>query len=299
MYHDYVQCPECFRRMNLDDKAKSAIDSNQIREWRITCSSGHNFSAFQGLLAVRMQPNHYNVFWPIQGMESGQVQMRVGEWKMIKIEKSFDELDEIKTIYFQEGGGKLSGVRTNARFTRTTPKEFCLMTSGLKEEWGQKIKINWIVYGITSEVEIEAWQENLIYAARQLLNANYRPSVIQSAVSVESYVFDFVTKYLKDIARWDHQTIKDYVEGSSINSLSVQGLIKIFIQETIGIKIPKDVFAEWMRLKNMRDALAHGDLIRYRNLKSPGGLKFPSDKERAEFAYSSAVRFIYEVRYPS
>jgi hypothetical protein len=296
----YVLCPECQRRIDLDDEIGNSFKSIQVRETTIRCSAGHNFTLFEGLISLGLQPDHYNIFWPIKGIETGQERIRVGEWCRVKPKKSFEEIDEVQTIFFPEGEGiQLPGVRTGASFNRKSTNEFLLMSSGLEREWGKTIIVNWIIYGVVSGSDIEIWRENLTFAARQLLGANYRPSVIQSAVAVESFVYEYVTTYLRDIAKWNPKNIKDYVEGASIDSLSIQGLIRIFIQEMMSIEIPKDVFVSWMRLKNMRDALAHGDLNRYRHLTAPDGHKFVGDKERAEFAYSVAVRFIYEVLYPA
>lgn len=290
----FVLCPECQRKVNLNDDFNDKL----VRDTRIQCSAGHKFTIFDGLISLGLQPDHYNIFWPIHGMETGQVRIQVGQWIIIKPKKPFEEIDEVQTIFFSEEDSiELSNVRTEARFRRDNPSEFCLMICGEKEDWGKVIIMDWIVYGTIKDTELEVWRENLTYAARQLLAANYRPSIIQSAVAVESFVYDNVINYLKK-SKWDPKNIKDYVEGSSIDSLSVQGLIRIFIQEIMGVIIQKEVFDGWIRLKRMRDSLAHGDLKRYRTLTDASGQSFLDDKSRAEFAYQSAVRFIYDVRYP-
>ena len=293
----YVLCPECQRRIDIDDEDKNNLASINVREKEIQCSSGHRFSLFEGIISLGLHPDHYNVFWPLKGVEVGQEQIRVGQWRIVTPKNTFEEIDEVHTIYFPIDDTQLSGVRTEARIRREKPNEFCLMTCGAEEEWGKTINVNWVVYGIVSDTELEIWRENLTYAARHLLAANYRPSVFQSAVAVESFVYELVTGYLRD-AKWDEKIIKDYIDGSSIESLSVQGLIRMFIQEIMEINIPKEVFSGWMRLKRMRDALAHGDLVRYKNLSDLNGNKLINDQARAKFAYKSAVSFINEVLYP-
>ena len=228
----YVLCPECQRRIDIDDGYNNKLESINVREEEIRCSSGHRYSLFEGIVSLGLHPDHYNIFWPLKGMEIGQEQIRVGQWRIVTPKSSFEEIDEVQTIYFPVDDTHLSGVRTEARFKREKPNEFCLMTSGMEEEWGETINVNWVVYGIVSGTELDIWKENLTYAARHLLAANYRPSVLQSAVAVESFVYDMVTSYLRD-ANWDEKNIKYYIDGSSIESLSVQGLIRRIVIVTL------------------------------------------------------------------
>jgi len=65
----------------------------------------------------------------------------------------------------------------------------------------------------------------------------------------------------------------------------------------MGIQIPGEVWKEWQCLRKMRNALAHGNMRGYGQIKDPNGLRFASERDRAEFAYKTAVRFIYEIRY--
>ncbi len=67
----------------------------------------------------------------------------------------------------------------------------------------------------------------------------------------------------------------------------------------MGIRIPDEAWKGWERLRKMRNTLAHGDLQQYRQLTDPNGQHFASERHRAEFAYRAAVRFIYDIRYPS
>lgn len=299
---DYVLCPECHRRIDLDDETRTALEEKRgrEREWELECAGGHVFLLHDGVMATRLQPNHYNVFWHIQGVDSGQESMRVGEWCVIRLNKPFEEIDEIKTIcYPEEDGRALPGVRSEARFDNANPNEFWVMTSGYEAEWGQRVRINWIVYGAVPMSSLDIWRENLVFAARQLLAANYRPCVIQSAIAVESFVYHSVMSYLSEEAGWRPTTIRDYIHGASRDSLPLQGVIRVCIEEIMGLAISEEVRAGWKRLKQMRDALAHGNLRRYRELTDPNGQHFVSERNRAEFAYKVAVRFIYEIRYPS
>jgi hypothetical protein len=297
---DYVLCPECHRRIDLDDEARSALEERRGREWETECVDGHAFCLHDGVMTTRLQPNHYNVFWHIQGIESGQESMRVGEWRVVRPRKPFEEIDEIRTIcYPEEDGCALPGVRSEGRFDNTNPSEFWIMTSGYESEWGQRIRVNWIVYGSVPTSSLDIWRENLLFAARQLLATNYRPCVIQSAIAVESFVYHFVMDYLSEEAGWRPTTIRNYIHGASRDSLPLQGVIGVCIEEVMGLPILEEVRAGWNRLKQMRDALAHGDLHRYGRLTDLNGQLFAGERDRAEFAYRAAVRFIYEIRYPS
>jgi len=296
---DYVLCPECHRSTRLDDEAKTALEERRGREWELECADGHVFCLHDGIMTVRLQPNHYNVFWHIQGIESGQVSLRVGEWRVVTLSKPFEEIDEVKTICYPEVDGcALPGVRSEARFDNTNPKEFWVMTSGYEAEWGQRVRINWIVYGAVPTSTLDIWRENLIFAARQLLAANYRPCVIQSAVAVESFVYDFAVGFLREKAGWRSSTVDNYIRGRGKDSLPLQGVIRVCIQEIMGLRISGEVWKGWQCLRKMRNALAHGNVQGYKEANDPNGLRFASERDRAEFAYRAAVRFIYEIRYP-
>ena len=297
---DYVLCPECHRRIDLADEARTALEGKRGREWELECAGGHVFPLHDGVMAIKLQPNHYSVFRHIQGIESGQKSLRVGEWCVITLTKPFEEIDEVKTIcYPEQNACALPGVRSEAQFDNTAPNEFWVMTSGYETEWGKRIRVNWIVYGAVSMSSMDIWRENLVFAARQLLAANYRPCVIQSATAVESFVYHFVMDYLSEESGWHSTTIKKYIHGASRDSLPLQGVIRVCIEEIMGVPISEKVRAGWNRLKQMRDALAHGNLQRYRGLTDLNGQRFAGERDRAEFAYRAAVRFIYGIRYPS
>lgn len=184
---DHVLCPECNLRIILDDEARTALEEKGGREWELECADGHVFFLHDGVMATGLQPTHYDVFWHIQGIDRSQERMRVGEWRVIRLSKPFEKTDEIKTIcYPEEDGCILPGISSEARFDNTDPSHFWLMTSGDEAEWGQRICINWTAYGAVPTA-LDIWRENLIFAARQFLSANYRPCVIQSAVAVESW----------------------------------------------------------------------------------------------------------------
>ena len=294
---DYVLCLECDRRINLDDEARTALKEKRGRELELECAGGHIFSLHDGVMTTRLQPSHYNVFWHIHGIETGRESMRVGEWCVIRFDKPFKEIDDIKTVcYPEQDGCTLPGVRSEAQFDSSNPNEFWVMTSGDEAEWGQKVRVDWIVYGTLPISSLDIWREILIFAARQLLAANYRPCVLQSAIAVESFVYDFVKDYLEEEAGWRLNTIKEYIIGKR-NSLPLQGVIQVCIEEIMGHQI-SEVQGEWTRLRAMRNALAHGDLKKYGQLANFQGQQFASEEDRAKFAYRTAVRFIYGVRYP-
>lgn len=294
----HVSCPECDRRIELDFKARTLLEEKRGRELELECADGHVFSLHDAVITARLRPKHYDVFLPIQGIERGQKSVRVGEWYVIRLVKPFEHIDDVKTTcYPEERGRALLDVRSEARFDNTTPNEFWLMTSGNSAEWGQRVCVDWVVYGAVPTT-LDIWRENLVFAARQFLGANYRPCVVQSAVAVESFIYDFVTHYLQD-AGWDATTIKDYIEGDAPDALPLQGVIRVCIQEIMGLQIPGDVWTKWQRLRSMRNALAHGDLKKFVCVKDHNGKPFANDHDRAELAYETAVRFIYELRYPS
>jgi hypothetical protein len=294
-------CPYCNRQFEVSSlEVAHSVENNEYRMRNVDCTCGKKISLFEGALKLSESPNYYSVFWPLNGIQIGQEEMTIGEWKTINLPSEFHEIDEINTTCFPVKNIKdFARIRAEAKFNKDKPNEFNIYTSGGKEEWGMAIKVDWVVYGLRSDMNIDVWQENLNFAARQLLTSNYRPSVIQSAISVESFVYHFVTEYLRNETGWSPKNIKKYVDGSSNESLPVQGIVRIFVQEMMGIEISKDVFENWIRLKNLRDALAHGDLKRYANLKYPNGNQFISDKERAEYSYQSAIRFIYEILFPA
>jgi hypothetical protein len=299
MVLNYVLCPECERRIQLGEEARTALEEKRGRAYELECAGGHVFSVHDGVMTTRLQPSHYNVFWHIQGIENGQNSVRVGEWRVIRLSKPFVEIDKIVTIcHAEEDGRVLPGVRSEAQYDNTNPDHFWLMTSGDEAEWGQRIRINWTVYGAVPTASLEIWRENLIFAARQLLAANCRPCIIQSATAVESFVYDFVIDYLEKQAGWTSSIIDNYIRGESRDSLPLQGIIKVCIQEIMGLRISEKVWAGWQRLRQMRNALAHGDLRRYRQLTDLNGQRFACERDRAQLAYGTAVRFIYEIRYP-
>jgi hypothetical protein len=297
---DYAVCPECCRRVDLGDEDKSILEQKLGREWEMECDSGHIFYLHDGILATKLQPSHYSVFWNIQGIESGRVDLRVGEWCVIRLTEEFDKIDEIKTIcYPEQDDDSLTGVRSEAQFDSANPNEFWIMTSGQEMEWGKGIKVKWIVYGSVPRSSLDVWKENLIFAARQLLAANYRTCVIQSAVAVESFVYHFVKKNLIEEDGWRPKTVEQYIDGASRDSLSLQGVIRVCIEEIMGLSLSSRVRGGWSRLRKMRNALAHGELDTYLGLPNLDGQPFVSERDRADFAYRVAVRFIYGIRYPN
>jgi hypothetical protein len=179
------------------------------------------------------------------------------------------------------------------------PDHFWLMTSGDDDECGCDVRIDWTVYGILPTLSLEVWRENLIFAARQLLSGNYRPCVLQSAVAVESFVYDVVHRFLREEAAWQTSTIKRYIDGASRDSLPLRGIIYVCVREIMGVTISDDSLGRWKRLREMRNALAHGDLTGYMRLVDFNGRRFANERERAEFAYRTAVQFIYDIRYPA
>lgn len=296
---EHVLCPECSRRLALDDAARAALEEKRGRGWELECADGHIFSLHDGMLATRIHPSHSEIFWDIQGVESGRETMRVGEWHTVRLNQAFEDLDEVKTIcYPDEPDSVLLGVRSEARFDRKSPDHLWLMTSGDEAEWGETVCVHWTAYGTVPTHRMEVWRETLIFAARQLLAANYRPSVVQSAVAVESFVYGFVIDYLKD-AGWCSKTIDTYVDASkSRDALSLNGTIQVCIREIMGLPIPEETWAEWVCLRKMRNALAHGNLVEYRSIRAASGQHFADEKARSEFAYRAAVQFIYDIRYP-
>ena len=296
----YALCPKCDLRIDLDDETKMALESKRGRMWELECTNGHLFSLHDGMLAAKLQPSHYNVFWHIQGIESGQENISVGKWHTVRLQKPFEEIDDIKLIYYTKDDIDISGVRCEAKFDKKDPNYFWLVTSGDEVEWGRKVCIDWTVYGVVPTDPLDIWRETLIFAARQLLAANYRPAILQSAVAIESFVYSFVIDYLKKTKGWRSTTVDDYIDASkSRDALSLQGVIQVCIQEVMGLSISEEVWVGWQRLRKMRNALAHGDLQKYRRLSGPDGQYFTNDKSKAEFAYRTAVKFIYEIRYSS
>ena len=293
-----LQCPLCCRQVKLTDEAAAVLREKNGRGFEAECADGHTFTLHDAVMSAKLQPMHHDVFLPLQGIEQGRSRIRVGEWKMVRLGKPFDHVDDVKTAWYPaEEGVSLLSVRAEARYDNTAPHEFWLMTSGDELEWGQQVVVDWAAYGGVP-AGLEVWRENLIFAARQFLSANYRPCVIQSAVAVESFVYDVVPAYLRDSAKWNAGTVKDYIAGGSRDALSLSGVIRVCIRETMGVQISQQVWDGWRRLKEMRDALAHGNLDRYGKLADANGQPFPGERHRAMFAYEAAVRFIYDVRYP-
>lgn len=299
---DQVICPRCSRTLRLDSAAITARDEGRGRTVELECPDGHVFLLHDGLMATKLQPDHYHIFWPIQGVECGELRLRVGEWTVVPLTRPFDQIDRIKTYCLaEEKGRSLLNARSEAQCDNTNPSHFWLLTSGAEQEWGQKLVVKWTAYGTVaspSPPSEPVWKENLVFAARQFLANNYRPCVIQSAVAVESYVYDLVIGHLK-LSGWSPNTIDEYVSGQSRDSLSLQGVIKVCIEEVMGRQIQPDTWAEWRTLKKMRDALAHGDLMAFRKLRQSSGQPFAREHDRAKFSYQAAVRFIYGLRYPA
>jgi hypothetical protein len=294
-----LYCPQCMTLISLNDEATTALDEIRGHEYYLECTNGHMLSLHEVVLATKLQPSHYNTFRRIQGIESGQTQMRVGEWNTIELSRSFEEIDEIKTSCHSRDESTYLGVRSEAKFDKRTTDHFWIMTCGDEAEWGQGLNVDWTVYGVISTASLEIWRENLIFAARQLLSANYRPSIIQSGVSVESYVYSFVLSYLKNVRGWQSITIDNYIDASkSRDALPLNGVIRVCVQEIMGIQISDQIWTKWRCLRKMRNALAHGNLTDYRDIRNPDGNYFANELDRADFAYRTAVRIVYAIRYP-
>ena len=191
----------------------------------------------------------------------------------------------------------LHGAKAVAHFDTALEDRFWLLTSGTDESWGKSLRVNWVVYGAVVGEKTDVWRENLSFAARQLLKGNYRPCAIQSEIAVESFLYHFAEEYLVQQRRWKPSSVREYILGGSRDAMPLQGVLRICVEEMMGIRLGEDLLAGWKCLKSMRDALAHGDLERYRRWTSPDGKPFESERDRAAFAYRCAVTMIYELRY--
>lgn len=291
-------CPKCQSPVELPFSAVQALEAGRARDKELQCALGHSFGLHAGVIEARCNPDHYGVFRSSRGIESGQETMGVGEWRVVRLRTSFEQIDEVQTVCFPaEENVVLRGTKAVAHFDTKLEDRFWLLTSGTNENWGQSLKVNWVVYGAVIGEKTDVWRENLSFAARQLLKGNYRPCVIQSEIAVESFLYHFAEEFLVEQNRWRPSTVREYILGGSRDAVPLQGVLKICVEELMGIRLGEDILAGWRCLKAMRDALAHGDLERYRRSASPDGRPFACERDRAGFAYRSAVMMIYELRY--
>jgi hypothetical protein len=274
------------------------IVTKSLRKPTIDCKCGQKLSIFDGAVKYFEELDFYKLYSPFGGVKDGSEIIKVGEWKRVILDTDFDTIDEIHTNgYSMNEDISLHGMKIDTSFDRSKPNEFTIFTSSNEDELGQIANIRWVAYGQKTNLQLDIWKENCIFSARQLLLKNYRSCVIQSAISIESFIYQLVTKHLKNELKWDKKLIGDYIDGESKDSFPVQSLVRIFIQKFMKIKVGSAIVEDWKCLKKLRDSLAHGNIEKYNKISKPSGEVFIDDKERAIFSYQTMTKFIFEILY--
>jgi len=300
-------CPVCGCKLDSDEDSLEAFKERHGKGRQLECAEGHVSSLHQCALAARVQPSYFDIFYPLGGIESGSAEVQVGEWRSITLSKEFVRLDHVSAHWTSEQELEpdfAQSVRVDALHEPAIADTFWVLTSSSDPRFlNHSVTAHWTAFGDIAREERALWRELLILAARQLLSHNYRSAVLQSAVAIETFVYEFVRANLTGEGippeqRWSNSVVNEYFLGQTMDSLPIRGTFRVCVEGIMRIPITNsEEWSNWCALKTMRDGLAHGDLLKYRNVPSPGGQPFRDDEARARFAYSSAVKMIYFLRY--
>lgn len=229
---------------------------------------------------------------------------RVGEWRPVPLSTTFGRLRHVDVSCIPADTDAHDGTEIRC-FVEVDPRIgnwFLLgVCSPEPGDAGAAVAIAWTAYGDTVLEQIELWRENLLEAALELAAQNWRAATLMSAVAVEVYSAEYLAQALgggdaRVQRAWHPHTIEHYVTAPS--GLSVNGRLMVGFQEILGIPFwDTDHRRRWQKLYELRNKLAHGDLAEYRRVRKPSGQRFSDDEDRAHFAYETAIRLIYYMRY--
>lgn len=232
--------------------------------------------------------------------------MRVGSWATVRVVTPFQRLRHVSAVCragaeSDEGGVLLRAFSDlNPRIADSFQLGVCQGSDGRALE---RVTVDWTAYGDVVAHRGELWRENLTQAAIDVLAHSYNAAVLNSAVAVEMFSVEFLTKALLGghpavDEPWEVGIIRTYMTGPYAPGLSVNGRLLVAYQQILGIPLTHtEEFSAWKRLYEMRNKLAHGRLDEFRGFTRPSGERFATAEERAHFAYETAVRMIYYVRY--
>jgi len=305
-HHFRFECPECSAESHPGASLVAAFLEGRGQQVNHECPDGHINSLHDCALEAKCRPTFYELFYPLGAIEEGEVSTHVGEWLTVPLSKPFKRVRKVSALCTPLAADECLSIQVRP-FIHINPKlpdAFWLGVCGPGDaDRRVPVTVTWTAYGDIAREESELWRESLIWAAMELLGHNFRAATLQSAVAVETFSSEYLAQAVRGehgrVDRsWDEDTVRTYLTGSPPTGLSVKGRLRVGFHEILRIPLlGTDHWGNWKKLHDMRNALAHGKLAEYRQVRRPSGQPFRDDEDRAGFAYETAVRMIYYIRY--
>lgn len=125
-------------------------------------------------------------------------------------------------------------------------------------KFGDIVKISWIVYGRTKELNVEPWKQLLVQSKEEYINEKYLLSFLSVAIALESYINSKIVENLKS-KNIDEKSIDIFLKESNM-------IDKVFVlfKSLLGID-PVEVGnlsrSTFTKIIEKRNKIAHGKIV--------------------------------------
>jgi len=249
-----------------------------------SCRCGNNFTYHQGIINDYCSDHfasYYNFISDI--IERGSCEITVGEAYNVIFSQ---RIPIVNKIFLSPHGGSAAVFAEPSIFRNQISMK--IISSERKDNLhfgsesiikvGEKVIINYTIYGRSENLLIEPWRSLLVTAKEQTINKNGLLSYLLSAMALESYANSKIYDYLKRKGI-DNSCIEIFLKESNM----VDKLFTLF-KSIFHIKFPLGIVSreKLTKILTIRNKIAHGKIVSI-------------DPDESLFAFRLVVSFLYEL----
>lgn len=127
-----------------------------------------------------------------------------------------------------------------------------------KHATSERIRINYVVYGLHSQIDVPAWFQQFFAAIVNTRKMLYKPALIDYATAFEMFVELHLQRKLTQ--KYDESVATFLLDKNP----KIETRVKDVLELATGVKMPSndEIYQPWhVRVQRMRNKLAHGEIL--------------------------------------
>lgn len=302
-------CPHCNMARNPKPSEQDLIIQKKAYRVKTPCANCRNTSTLHQMLLQRrllydgIPPTPdvptmvipWNPFFPVT--QTHNQEFRIGLTKTFQLDQHFKRIWEILPY----AGCLNEKISVEGRFV--PPDKIELISSTRDNELlGKEARITVLVFAGSPVEDSVIWKDLLGESIMLLRREAFKSSIVQCYAAFETFLESFVEEKLTRSPKpWQKGALR-YLSGDSRDALPLAGLLQVIIDEVLEIRIlDSQSFKDWIQEKSgckaLRNAIAHGNEEKFKNILKYKGTGGWSEKQAAEWVLRTIMILISDIRY--
>ncbi|MDP5200380.1 HEPN domain-containing protein [Flavobacterium sp. DG2-3] len=258
-----ISCSKCKSGESLSFvmQRNSPVSLHEINQCR---SCGNSFSYLDGIIDAYCSEHPFIALDFVSNIiEYGTCDIAIGTPKVVSLKQTVPIFHKVfltnkEKFYFS------APIYENdrANFTILSSEEIRISRETTNEDsfgkFGDIVKIGWMVYGRTKELNVEPWKQLLVQSKEEYINEKYLLSFLSVAIALESYINSKIVENLNS-KNIDEKSIDIFLKESNMVDKAF-----VLFKSLIGID-PVEVGnlsrSNFTKIIEKRNKIAHGKIV--------------------------------------